>query len=108
MLTQDLLHALVQADGFELNAGHYVAHTKHLLHAYDVFEAFGDLGMHDCGNLGVLWSVNVALRKRVCVYICLACEDILHDAAIYRTAFLEEVNPDWKLTERVGFILAAS
>lgn len=98
----------MQADGFELDAGHDVAHTKHLLSAYDVFKAFGDLGVHDCGDLTVLWSVKVALRKRTCVCICLACENILHNASIYRTAFLEEFNSDWKLTERVGFILAAS
>lgn len=98
----------MQTGCFELDAGHYVAHTKHLLCTYNVFEAFGDLGMHDGGYLAVLWSINVALSKRACVYICLACKDVLHDAAIYRTTLLEEVNSDWKLIERVGFILAAS
>lgn len=64
--------------------------------------------MHDGGDLIVLWGVNVALGKRTYVCIYLTCKDILHDAAIDRTALLEEVDPDRKLVERVSFILAAS
>ena len=108
MLTQHLLHALVEADGLELNAGHYMAHPKHLLNAYDVLKAFGDLGLHDVGDLAILWGINVTFSKRACVCICFACEDILHNAAIHGAALFEEVDSYWKLMARVGFVLAAS
>lgn len=108
MLTQDLLYAFVEVDGLELNAGHYVAHPEHLLDAYNVLKALGDLSLHDVCYLAVLWGINVTLSKRTYVYICFACKDALHDATIYRASLLEEIYPNWKLMARVRFVLATS